>query len=1229
MTELIGRLLAILILLMPVSSWADAQADALKNVSIQLKWRHSFQFAGYYAAIEEGYYRDEGLDVSLKEIDFNKDFVKQVVNGEADYGVSDSSLLIYHLKGDPVVLVNQFFQHSPLVFISRRESGIISPYEMVGKKVEYSAGNQLVAPLNALLLKTLGDLTKINEVKFDDHFQKDFIEGKVDVVVAYTTTEPFLLKVRGIDVNIINPQNYGIDFYGDNLFTTQKELFEHPERVAKISRATIKGWQYALEHPQQIIELIQKKYNPNLSTAFLQYEADATRQMIIPDLVALGSVDPARYRLVAEDYQRLGFTDNKVVDDGFFYALTNQTNQGAVSLSEEEKAWLRQHPTLRFTGDPNWLPYEAFDSKGQYIGIVSEYLHVLEQKLNIKFEVEPSRSWRESVEKARQGAVDVISEEIDSNLRDQMTFTQAYLSSPVVIVMRDSANYVDSINQIKQQRLAILKDYGGSPAIINAYPSIHFFEANNVQEGLTAVSTGEVDALLCTLAQASYTISSQSINNVRIVGKTEFTTQVGLGVRKEYAAMLVPMLDRALASIPQMEKQRISDHWGNERFATKTDYWLLAKVIGVFLFILLVIFYRNRRLVHEIKRRKKSEKQVRSLHQRFALATKVASLGVWELKLTEPPQILFDDKMFEIYGISSKTQPTYEEWLSFVHWDDLPIVHQFIDKLKSTQGEEHIEYRIIRSDGKIRTIYNGACSVERENRCLKITGVNQDITQRKKTETALKNAKLQAENANQAKSQFLANMSHEIRTPLNAIIGFTDLLNEQVKDGRLKSFVKTIQNAGHTLLLLINDILDLSKIEAGKLRIDKKTCNPHHLFSELGQIYMMKIRERNLDFILEIDPKIPENLILDATRLRQILFNLIGNAVKFTEQGHICLKARTANEDPIGSKLDLYIDVEDTGIGIPLDQQTLIFNEFEQLEGQDVRKYGGTGLGLAISKRLTEMMGGEISLRSAPGIGSTFTLCLKDVAIASLAVEADVPEIMTPVRFYAATLLVVDDIEDNRGLLRECFAETELTLIEAENGQQAIDKMQTEKIDLVLMDIRMPVMDGYQASKVIKSFSSVPILALTASVMQDEYERTKSENFDGYLRKPVLKADLVAELMRFLPYELIENQEPTLQTPVFSQAELQVLPTALLELEALTNMCHLISRNNNMSEISQFADAVLAIGNQYALKVVVDYATELQQYIDCFDIVAIKKALGHYVQLLENLSSSISKPVVS
>jgi two-component system sensor histidine kinase EvgS len=495
-----------------------------------------------------------------------------------------------------------------------------------------------------------------------------------------------------------------------------------------------------------------------------------------------------------------------------------------------------------------------------------------------------------------------------------------------------------------------------------------------------------------------------------------------------------------------------------------------------------------------------------------------------------------------------------------------------------------------------------------------------NITERIKMEQDLAEAKNLAERANIAKSAFLANMSHEIRTPMNAILGFTELLNDQIQEPHLKSYIKTIHSAGYTLLTLINDILDLSKIEAGKMILQKTAVNPHDMFAELGNMFMLSIRKKHLDFILEIDPNIPECLMLDVTRLRQVLFNLIGNAVKFTDKGYVRLRARTSNANPIRSHLDLLIEIEDTGIGIPGNEQESVFTEFTQLETPG--REAGTGLGLSISRRLVELMGGNISIKSQPGSGSTFTVHLQQVDVAAIKAAQSSKPNLTPqseIVFQAATVLVVDDIENNRRLIRENFTGSQLAILEAENGLEAISMAALYDIQLILMDIRMPIMNGYQAAKEIKAFKAIPIIALTASVMQDDFERIQCDYFDAYLKKPILRQELIMCLSQFLPHQLVESLALPNQDMRLSAAELRVLPMVIQKLNLQIENWKLIQDSNNISAMKQFAGNLLTIAQEYQFDPLQQYAENLHNCISHFDINGITAMLREFPELHQRL----------
>ena len=387
--------------------------------------------------------------------------------------------------------------------------------------------------------------------------------------------------------------------------------------------------------------------------------------------------------------------------------------------------------------------------------------------------------------------------------------------------------------------------------------------------------------------------------------------------------------------------------------------------------------------------------------------------------------------------------------------------------------------------------------------------LGRDITERKQIEDELQKSKEIAEVANATKNEFLANISHEIRTPLNAIVGFSELMAQLINDIKQKEYIETINTAGKNLLLLINDILDLSKIEARKLEINYTPVNPRAILEEIQKILKQKLSEKNLQLIIEVQEEFPTAMLLDEIRLRQILLNIVGNAAKFTESGHVKISMKKEDKNINDDNLiNLVISVEDTGMGIPENEQQRIFESFTQQSGQNIKKFGGTGLGLSISKKLVEMMNGDITVTSSVGKGSTFTITLHDVHISlnKIPVNEEKDTYFNNIKFEKAKVLVVDDIESNRYLFKEILKTVGVEVITAKNGLEAIETAQNEIPDLIMMDNRMPVMDGIDATKAIRKISclrDIPIIAISADAIEEDKEHFLNAGINDYMTKPI------------------------------------------------------------------------------------------------------------------------------
>ncbi|PSN19350.1 hypothetical protein C7271_07775 [filamentous cyanobacterium CCP5] len=384
---------------------------------------------------------------------------------------------------------------------------------------------------------------------------------------------------------------------------------------------------------------------------------------------------------------------------------------------------------------------------------------------------------------------------------------------------------------------------------------------------------------------------------------------------------------------------------------------------------------------------------------------------------------------------------------------------------------------------------------------------------------ALVKAKLQAEAANRAKSEFLANMSHEIRTPMNVVLGFTDLLLTLVDDAKAQDYLKAIASSGKTLLSLINDILDLSKIEAGRLELHPEPLNIRMLVNDIHQVFRQQVIRKGIDLETAIADTVPPTLLLDEVRLRQILFNVVGNACKFTERGRVSIQVNAVPASTPDA-ICLQLRVEDTGIGISPGDQSRIFDAFTQSQGQRNRQFGGTGLGLAITRRIVQMMDGTIDLDSQPGQGSAFTFRfphIKVVSAATAQAQVTSPDIDLD-QFAPAHILVVDDIESNRHLLAGYFRNSHHILHFAGGGQEALRLAKTLVPDLILLDLRMPDMAGQEVARRVQAEAAtrhIPIVIVTAS-SQPEEEAELRQLCSGFIRKPVSRSSLVRTIKPLL-----------------------------------------------------------------------------------------------------------------
>ncbi|WP_430402142.1 ATP-binding protein [Fluviicola sp.] len=507
-----------------------------------------------------------------------------------------------------------------------------------------------------------------------------------------------------------------------------------------------------------------------------------------------------------------------------------------------------------------------------------------------------------------------------------------------------------------------------------------------------------------------------------------------------------------------------------------------------------------------------------------------------------------------------------------------------------------------------------------------------NVKQRADLERKLIDEKQKAEAASKAKTEFLANMSHEIRTPMNAILGFSETLYHKTDNPQFKKMIESILNSGNLLLALLNDILDLSKIEADKIDIVKMPVDTINIVNEIKLLFFEKTLKKGVSLSVEIDPYFPRGLLLDEIRFKQIIFNLVGNAIKFTHKGYV--RINLTFEATSEMKGQLRVDVIDTGIGIPADQHDVVFDAFRQQSVYSNRLYAGAGLGLSISRRLAEKMNGRIELSSELGKGSEFSLIIPDVEICNDFIEKPNPFLpIDHVYFEDNLILVVDDVLSNIMAVEGLLDEMGLKIISADSGEMALETLKTIIPSLILLDIRMPNMNGYQVAEKLRldpKFKHVPLIALTASVSA-QTDQELSVHFDGFLYKPTNKAELVNMLMKYLPYKNSSSDSSAGQLD--ESLSLNINPEVghkLSEILAVLNHdflpAHsLIKDGMVLFRIEEFGVNLLEFAQKYQFEYLENYAKLLLNHVDNVNLMELSSTLSEFPLMLKKIQHLIDE----
>ena len=564
----------------------------LKPVTIQLSWFDQFQFAGYYMAKEKGFYEDMGLDVTIKPFEFGINIPKEVSLGNFDFAVGRETLLLERTKEQKIVALYALFQATPLVLLTTKESNINRVEDFKGKTIMTTIDDASEVSLKSMINSNNIKIDELNFIKHT-HNINDLINKKTDVISAYISKSPFELQVKKIEYNVFDPKKFGFDMYSDFLFTSEKLINSDIKTVNKFKKASLQGWEYAYSNIEETSDLIIEKYNSlKLTKAALIYEGLELKKLSYFKTSNLGEIEKSKMQRIYDLYNVMGLTNEQINIDDFIYYDRKIEN---LKFTKEEKQYLEDKKQIKVCVLSDFMPYSDIQN-GDFVGGISDFMNLVEKKLGVAMLAVETKSLSQSLEYIKDKKCDLIPALAYSKERGELlNFTQPYLDLGYVIVTQNFIPFISDIKELKNKKIAVIKDHVVSNILRNKYRNIDFIEVENLDEGLEKVENKEIFALIGTNAAVWFKLQNEFMNKLKISGKIDTVINIRMGIEKQ-DKYLEQIFNKLVINIDDEIKQNILNKWLYIEFKKDFNYKILWEILAVIGIILLAILYRQKLL---------------------------------------------------------------------------------------------------------------------------------------------------------------------------------------------------------------------------------------------------------------------------------------------------------------------------------------------------------------------------------------------------------------------------------------------------------------------------------------------------------------------------------------------------------------------------------------------------------------------------------------------------------